>query len=59
MGNVPADDLVTEHWPEEDLELLRCLIDLKVPIDIISEELDRSVTATGLKAVELELNLFS
>jgi hypothetical protein len=46
-------------WTEEELELLKCLVDLKIPIDIISEELERSLTATSLKAVELRLNLFS
>lgn len=59
MEEVPADGLVSEHWTEDELELLKCLVDLKVPIDVISEELERSLTATGLKAVELKLNLFS
>ncbi len=59
MEEVPADGLVSEHWTEDELELLKCLVDLKVPIEVISEELERSLTATGLKAVELKLNLFS
>ncbi len=59
MEEVPADGLVSERWTEEELELLKCLVDLKIPIDIISEELERSLTATGLKAVELKMNLFS
>ncbi|MGC9964661.1 MAG: hypothetical protein ABSE08_04585 [Syntrophobacteraceae bacterium] len=59
MEEVTADGLVSERWTEEELELLKCLVDLKIPIDIISEELERSLTATSLKAVELRLNLFS
>lgn len=59
MEEVPTEGLVLEHWTEEELELLKCLIDLKVPIDVISEELERSFTATSLKAVELRLNLFA
>lgn len=59
MEEVPTAGLGPERWTEEELELLKCLIDLKVPIDIISLELERSFTATSLKAVELNLNLFS
>jgi hypothetical protein len=55
---VQTDGFVSEHWTEEELELLKCLVDLKIPIDVISEELDRPLTATSLKAVELRLNLF-
>lgn len=59
MQEVPTDGFVSEHWTEEDLELLKCLVDLKIPIDVISEELERPLTATSLKAVELKLNWFS
>jgi hypothetical protein len=55
----PDDNMVLERWTDEDLELLKCLVELKIPIDVISDELDRSLTATGLKAAELKLNLFS
>ena len=58
MEEVPGCP-VTQHWTEEELELLKCLVDLKIPIDVISLELERSLTATGLKAAELRLNLFS
>ncbi len=58
MKEVPVCP-VPRHWTEEELELLKCLVELKVPIDVISDELERSLTATSLKAVELRLNLFS
>jgi hypothetical protein len=54
-----TDDLQSEPWTEEELELLRRLVQLNIPMDTVSNELGRSCTATILKAVELELNLFS
>jgi len=57
MEKVPADSLVAEPWTEQDLELLRCLVNLKIPMDIISNELKRSWTGSYLKAIELGLNL--
>ena len=59
MQKVTTDGFDSRHWTEEELDLLRCLVDLKIPIDVISEELDRPLTATSLKAVELKLNLFT
>jgi hypothetical protein len=48
--------LPSERWTDEDIDLLKCLVALKIPIEIISEELERSLTVTGAKAVELNLN---
>lgn len=54
-----TDDFRSEPWTEQELELLRKLVQLNIPMDKVSDELGRSCTATILKAVELELNLFS
>ncbi len=56
MKKVPADNLVSEPWPEQELELLKSLVNLKIPMDVISDELERSWTATYLKAIELGLD---
>ncbi len=56
MEKVPADNLVSEPWPEQELELLKSLVNLKIPMDIISNELERSWSATYLKAIELGLD---
>jgi hypothetical protein len=58
MEKGPADSLVSEPWTEQELELLKSLVDLKLPMDIISKKLERSWTASYLKAIELGLNLF-
>ena len=59
MKEVLDDGIATQTWTQEEVELLKCLILLKLPIDMISEELDRSWTATSLKVIELRLPLFS
>ena len=59
MEEVCTDDLSSHDWTEQDVELLKSLVALKIPMDIISWELDRSWTAASLKALELGLNLFS
>jgi len=51
--------LISRQWTKEELDLLKCLIDLKIPVDVISEELERSLTATSLKAAEMKLNPLS
>ncbi len=56
MENVPTDSLAPEPWPEQELELLWSLVNLKIPMDIISYELERSWTSTYLKALELGLD---
>jgi hypothetical protein len=56
MGKSDADSSVAEPWPEKDLELLKSLVNLKIPMDVISEELGRSWTASYLKAIELDLD---
>ncbi len=59
MKWIAVDDLITEPWTEQELELLKCLLALKLPVDIIANELKRSCTATILKAIESKLDLFS
>ncbi len=59
VEEVHIDNLDTESWTEQELELLRSLVTLKIPIDIISSELERSHTATALEAIDLRLSLFS
>lgn len=56
MEKVPSDSLVSEPWTKQELELLKSLVKLKIPMDIISSELERSWTATYLKALELDLD---
>jgi hypothetical protein len=56
MEKVPSDSLVSEPWTKQELELLKSLVKLKIPMDIISNELERSWTATYLEALELDLD---
>ncbi len=59
MEQVTTHGLVARQWTKEELDLLKCLIDLKLPIEVISRELERSLSATSLKAVEMKLNPLS
>ena len=59
MEQVTTHGLISRQWTKEELDLLKCLIDLKIPVDVISEELERSLTATSLKAAEMKLNPLS
>jgi hypothetical protein len=50
MEEVAMDGLLSVRWTEEELELIKCLVDLKVPIDIIAEELERSLAPSGFSS---------
>ena len=55
MEDVTIDSLITTPLTEQEIKLLKTLMDLNRRIDIISEDLGRSWTASGLKAIELKL----
>ena len=59
MEEVRIDRFDSKPWTEQEVDLLRSLMLLKIPIDTISSELDRSWTAISLKALELGFNLLS
>jgi hypothetical protein len=44
--------LLPERRIEEELDLLKCLIDLKVPVDILFDEFERSLNVMGADAAE-------
>jgi hypothetical protein len=46
----------SNSWTEEELRLLKCLVSLNIPMDMICSELDRSWTSSALKAIDLGLN---
>ncbi len=56
MEKVHIDYSDSEPWIEQELDLPKTLMAFKIPIDTISGELDRSLTATSLKALELGFN---
>jgi hypothetical protein len=59
MEKVKIDHVDPRPWTEYELDLLKSLMALHIPIEIISSELGRSWTETSLKALELGFNLFS
>lgn len=59
MEEVPIDNGDLEPWTEQELELIKSLVASKVPMDIICNEVERSWTATALKAIEPGLILLS
>jgi len=59
MEEVHDDQFESKPWTEQELDLLKSFMALRIPVDIISSELDRSWTAISSKALELGLNLFS
>jgi hypothetical protein len=56
MGPVRTDNSDSDAWTEEELNLLKTLVELKIPMHIICNQLDRSWTASVLKAIDLELD---
>ena len=55
MEPVHTDKVDSDSWAEYELELLKSLVSLNFPMDIICNELDRSWTASALKAIDLGL----
>ncbi len=56
MESVRTDNLDSDSWTEDELDLLKTLVELKIPMHIICNQLDRSWTASVLKAIDLELD---
>ena len=50
-----TDNVGSDSWTEHELWVLKTLLALNFPMDIICNELDRSWTALALKATDLGL----
>ena len=55
MEDVTIDSLITTPWTEQEIKLLKTLMDLNRRIDILSRDFGRAWTATGPNAIELRL----
>ncbi len=51
-----TDNVDSDPWTEYELHVLESLVALNFPMDIICKELDRSWTASALKAIDLGFN---
>lgn len=56
---IHTDNVGSDFWTEYELQVLKTLVVLNFPMDIICKELDRSWTASALKAIDLGLNYCS
>jgi hypothetical protein len=53
---IHTDNVDSDPWTEFELHVLKSLVALNFPMDIICKELDRSWTASALKAIDLVFN---
>ena len=53
---IQSDIVDADSWTEHELQVLKTLVALNFPMDVICMELGRSWTASALKVIDLGLN---